>query len=172
MKWYLTLCWLPLLYPLDARAGAASPIHPIHVSKFTMKYSPADTGYRATLYLFVDDLAEAINGMPGAVPSHEEVDLSVADSLIDRYVRQHLHVQVDYKEIIPVWVGKELSDNRHAYWVYMFYPAEKPGVIQVEDTIFTGVSDEQKNIVQYYDAGGKLHEEVLNKDRIRIIFNP
>ncbi len=173
-KYFKSFVLIPLLwysFVLSAASNAV-PVHPIHVSKFTLRYSVQDSGYRTTTYLFMDDLSKALSRIPGAVTDNAEIDVSRADSLIERYLRMHIHVRIDGQTSTAIWVGKELSDNKHAYWIYMFYPAKKKGILDITDNVFTEVTEEQKNIVQYYDSDGVLHEEILHKDRTQLRFNP
>ncbi len=146
--------------------------HPIHVSKFTLKYSEKEQGYRSMLYLFDDDLELALNGISENREDPSEVDISKADTLLRQYIAQHLHVWSNEHMVSPEWIGKEASENGHAYWVYMFYPCSRDQDVRIENTIFTEVAEEQKNIIQFYDRSGILKEEVLNKDRIQVIFKP
>lgn len=121
--------------------------------------------------IFPDDLDRALLEDKG-LQTHlvTEFEHPSADSLLREYLREHLKIEINQKEIKLNYLGKESEGN--ALWCYLESdPVPVPEELHIESTLLIYTLPEQVNIIQVYV--GKWNKGLLlNKDKSTGILNP
>lgn len=128
----------------------AGALHDFHVSKTRLEYVAAQKEWQLSLHIFIDDLELAL-----AAATDEKLFLGTrreregADSLIHSYLQQRIGLVADGQILQLEWLGKEITEDLSAFWVYLYVPqAESPAELVVRNQILLEVYDDQQNIVE------------------------
>lgn len=125
------------------------PWHDIHVSKCELEYSTEEKALQISTHIFVDDLETTISGkLINDLKLGTEHEISNGDELVLNYIRQHLIIKVNGEPKALQLVGKELSDDYLALWIY----TEIPGVndlkrLDIQYDVLMEMYDDQRNIL-------------------------
>ena len=124
--------------------------HDIHVSKSEVEYNEAAQAIQISTHIFIDDLELDIYNHLGAsnlkIGTEKEADS--ADYHIYQYLQDYLIFNVNEKPVSYNFVGKELSEDLLAIWVYLEIP-EIGGIdsITIQYDVLMELYDDQKNIM-------------------------
>ncbi|MDX1409171.1 MAG: DUF6702 family protein [Saprospiraceae bacterium] len=164
---------IPLLFCLIATGDAftATPAHDFHVSRCEIHYHPAQKRLRISQQIFLDDFEAALKkvatdttlriGMPGEHPS--------ADSLITAYLGRKFSVQAHQQPMPFTLMGKELSEDLTAIWLYLEIPVDHdPETLTVEFGVLFELFSDQKNILSFQVDAGRPQIFLLDPGKPRI----
>lgn len=134
--------------------------HPFHVSVMSIHHAADENSLQITLKIFADDLEEALNDEQFRTPDQGFVDVlnpkdpQSLDRYVQEYIKKHLTIKVNGKEVQAAYLGKETEDL--AMWCYFeIKDVEKVESIQVMSSILTEMFDDQINIV-HVNYGGVI----------------
>lgn len=142
---------LLLLSSLLNIISPALPPHDVHLSKSVIEYSPKDEALQITLHIFLDDLeATLINhGAPKKLNLCTKKEHEEGEDWMKKYLRASFRIMVNGEEKEYKYIGKEISEDFLATWVYLEVKDIKTiENIGVKSTILMELYDDQKNIVQ------------------------
>ena len=96
------------------------PAHDFHLSKCLVEYSESDQALQVSLYVFIDDLEEALRqkGADNLFIGTEKEDAK-AEKHMAEYFQNTFKIQVDEEEKKFEFLGKELSEDLIAVWCYL-----------------------------------------------------
>jgi hypothetical protein len=131
--------------------GMTVILHDYHVSITHIDHNPTTQSLEITTKIFTDDLERAITSTPAHAerrPLHlgQEKEAPDANQLILNYLQSHLHLTINGKPAMLLWVGKEVElDLTYCY-------LEVKGVshvkeLTVENTVLTTLFHDQSNLI-------------------------
>ncbi len=130
-------------------AVLSTPYHDYHVSNCNIKYNSSTKSVQISLHVFIDDLEDAIR-LKGKDELHilTEKESEDSDFYIEKYFNDHFIIQIDGQRVGMDFLGKEGSGDYMAIWCYFeIYDIRQPALIEITNTIFLELFDDQKNIV-------------------------
>ena len=125
-------------------------MHAFHISKTDMVFKPAEKSLQITMHIFIDDLELALEkqGQSKLFVGTEREKKDVND-LIFNYLQKNLSIQLNSKKTNYTWVGKEVTSDKQALWIYLeIKNIREVRNISVENRVLTELFTDQKNIVQ------------------------
>ena len=146
-----------------------SSLHDFHMAKTEVTINQEKQRYEITQFVFLDDLQEALtlNGNPQLnLCTPNEVDSSdvyILDYLQDRFIISADNQVLDTAH----WVGKEISDDLAGVYIYYALSSDDvtPKQLNIKNTIFTEIFNDQKNLVYLtYADGTKDYLMLDNQD--------
>ena len=125
-------------------------VHDIHISKSEVEYNQQSKSLQISSHIYIDDLEEIIGielgGQDLFVGTEKERDS--ADYYIYGYIQDHLQFEIDNEKVKYDFIGKELSDDLLAVWIYLeVYSVEEISSLNITYDILMGLYDDQKNIL-------------------------
>jgi len=125
-------------------------IHDIHVSKSEVDFSLESQALQISTHIYIDDLEEDIKNNLGAenlfIGTEKESDSS--DYYIYLYLQDHLLFDVNEEPVDYNFVGKELSEDLLAVWVYLEIPnIQEVRSVTMQYDVLMDLYDDQKNIM-------------------------
>jgi hypothetical protein len=143
-----------------------SMVHDFHVSKTRLEYAVAQDEWQLSLHIFIDDLELGL-----AAKTDEkfflgtERELSFADSLIHHYLQEKIDLIADGQTLQLEWLGKEITEDLSAFWVYMYAPkAAVPVEVTISNRVLLEVYDDQQNIVELIGPGARKDYMLFHRD--------
>lgn len=134
--------------------------HPHHVSTTTIEFNSADKLLEVSVRLFADDLEKSLTRLSKSkvdVLNKAEYDKSA--KLIDRYVSQHLKLEVEGKKVPINFIGfEEEKGNVLAY--FEVKEIISVSTVKVENSLLRDTEKVQVNIIQV-KANGKTQTASL-----------
>lgn len=140
---------LVLLFTLLSIPQSLDQNHQFHLSKAMVKYNEAETAVQISLHLFIDDLEYALKHQ-GADSLYIGTDKENEKSnlYIEKYLSERLNIFVDDKNLEFKFLGKELSEDLIAIWVYLeAYEVKEFKKVEIQNSILTEVFEDQRNIM-------------------------
>ncbi len=137
-------------------------VHDIHISKSETAYNQNDKAFQISLHIFIDDFEEIlIKGSPDKLYLGTEKEVPYADSVMMQYLEKHFIIRVDQQIINGYLLGKELSEDLLAYWLYIEIPFE-PSFTELSITydVLMDLYEDQRNIL-LLDLPGKKRSYFL-----------
>ena len=122
-------------------------VHPFHVTVCEIEHSADAKTLQVSQRMFLDDLEKTLDEIYDVRLDilHPE-DANKRDSLIKDYVLKHLLLTIEGKPGKRAYVGHEIEGD--VLWCYIeYYNVKKLGKIDVTNTIFFDVYDDQNTIV-------------------------
>lgn len=119
--------------------------HPYYVS--VTEVHLVNQQLEVSVRLFTDDFETALHGLPGG----RSADLikrqpAQIDSLIVRYIRQQVKLELNEKPVALKYVGYEIEED--ATWVHLEAPyAGQARKLRIENTLLINYFPAQQNIV-------------------------
>ncbi len=163
----MPVIWWSLLLYLLIPTGR---YHDFHMSKTEVHFNEQNKSIEVSLHVFIDDLELAI---VSDLPDIDTLYLAtskehqLADSLIQDYLENHFKVKVDHEIVSFNFLGKEESNDLMAFWCYMEgVGITDPKKLEFENTIFTEIFDDQKNLI-VFTAPGQREFFLLDGSRIK-----
>jgi hypothetical protein len=131
----------------------AFSLHPYYMSVTEFEYKPAEKEVQVSCKIFTDDLEEALKK-----EYKRKVDIlnttakKENEQLLNRYLQQHLRLQLDGKPVALKMIGFEQEGE--AVWIYLVTnntPAFKSAVV-FNDLLYSYRKD-QLNIIHFKNKG-------------------
>lgn len=125
--------------------------HDFHLSKTDIAYDLDRHRYEMTMHIFINDLGLGIkaSGVKDKLFLATNNEDPRADSIIAAYIKDHFSFIVDENRVQLEFLGKEMSDDYSAFWIYM--QSEKTSIphhsLIVRNALLTDVYDDQQNIL-------------------------
>ena len=148
-------------------------LHAFHLSTSEINYDEASNAIQIASKVFIDDLELELSreGHDKLFIGTKKESRSV-DSLLEIYFQKKLHLNVDGHGQESYYLGKELSDDLIAIWVYIEIPLkQKMKSLTINNTILTNLYDDQKNIVIVKKNNKMIKHSFLDKDVQKITIN-
>lgn len=125
--------------------------HDFHVSVTELDIHSQKREINVAMHIFIDDLEKGLVKM-GAGDSlflgtgFERAD---ADEWIETYLMGHFTIRLDDTPAQFEWVGRELSDDLQAIWIYLTadLPPADDGILEITHDLLMEVYDDQKNLL-------------------------
>lgn len=130
-------------------AVLSTPFHDYHVSNCNIKYNSSTKSVQISLHVFIDDLEDALR-LKGINELHilTEKESEDSDYYIEEYIQDHFMIKIDGQCVVLDFLGKEGSGDYMAVWCYFeIHNIRQPASIEITNTIFLELFDDQKNIV-------------------------
>ena len=115
-----------------------------------MVFKAKEKSVQMTMHIFIDDLEKGLNKLGnkelfiGTPKERKE-----SNELIINYLQSKFLVKINNKNMSFDWVGKEITKDQQALWIYLEMKNVKEiKNIYVENRVLTDVFKDQKNIVQ------------------------
>ena len=156
------LIFLPLLF----LANATPPAHDFHVGRARIEYGAAEQEWQITLHLFIDDLELALaeKRSPDLYLGTKR-ETAEADRYIQSYLQQYFQLSVGDETLQWEWLGKEISDDLTAFWIYLYVPEANPKAgLKVRNKLLLDLYDDQQNMVQVADGSGRTKSFLFHQD--------
>lgn len=146
-------------------------IHDFHVSRTEIFYNAQEGTLECASHIFIDDLELGIQGFDTTrLFLGTEQERSGADSLVFKYISRHGAMTVDGVELSPVWLGKEVSDDLSALWIYYYYKWDGSGELIYLNDVLHEVYDDQKNVIDY-KVGDNRSTKLLDRHSFSVNLN-
>lgn len=148
-------------------------LHDIHVSKSEVEYNPEAQALQISTHIYIDDLELDIQKLFGTNPlfigTKKEVDS--ADYYIYQYLQEYLVFNVNEEPVAYDFIGKELSEDLLAIWVYLEVPGiESIQSITMQYDVLMELYDDQKNIMSLRTpVDGKSFYLFHNKHKVESV---
>jgi len=131
--------------------------HAFHVSKTMVEYKAQEKTLQVSVHLFIDDLETSLRK-----EGHTALFLCTdreaprAEGLIEDYIRRHLQLRPNNREVTFTFLGKETSPDMSAVWIYL--ELRVPGKLRslaIRNSLLMQAFDDQKNLVHVVGPGKK-----------------
>lgn len=162
---------LKFVIGLSVLLGSIS-FHDLHLSKTDLHYKSDQEALQVMVSIFIDDLELAIKNDTGVEYDLLSDDNSeVSDSLIVNYINTHLEISIDEENILPLYIGKEQSEDFEAFWCYLEIENLKTfKALEIKNTILLEEFDDQKNAINFkIDRKSKNFEFLDHKTNFKKI---
>jgi hypothetical protein len=140
-------------------------LHPYYISVTEVEYIPEKKEIQVACKIFSDDFEEALHLANGRkVKLLESFQSSSTDSIIFRYLKQHLQLNADGRNIQLQWEGKELQGE--AVWCYL--SANQVSVqtqLAVTNDLLVHYREDQVNIVHLKSGNRKNSCRLVNPEK-------
>ena len=126
-----------------------STLHKFHISKSVIAYSEPDQALQITLYLFIDDLENALKkqGIDKLFLCTKK-ETAEAEAVIFEYIQQKFKIEIDQEAYNYEFIGKEASEDLQAVWCYLeISDIAPPKEIKLDNSLLVEMFDDQKNMV-------------------------
>ncbi|RME96511.1 MAG: hypothetical protein D6772_11800 [Bacteroidetes bacterium] len=167
----ILLCSLPstAAFSPNSVVRTNSEKHDFHISKARIEYASANEEWQFSIHIFIDDLELALAaGADERFFLGSEREVPAADSLIYAYLRDKIDFVVDAQAQDLQWLGKELTEDLSAFWVYLYVPeAAMPHELSLSNRILLELYEDQQNIVQLIGPGGSRQHLLFHRDQPR-----
>ena len=122
--------------------------HDFHLSKSKIKYRAESKTWEISAHIFIDDLQEAILKKGVDISSlFENEEEEFVDEAIYYYLLDNILIEMNGQSLEADWLGKELSEDLYAVWVYMEIPDRQlMGELRIDNNILVELFDDQTNI--------------------------
>lgn len=156
--WMALFCWmLPHLPSVD--------VHEFHISRVQIAYVQAEREWQISFHIFIDDLEGALR-TKGAPPLHlgTQKEAAAADSYIQTYLNRNFRLHVDGQQLPLQWIGKEMSEDLSAFWIYLHVPdAAAPKQLRIYNKVLLEHFDDQQNMVQVAHTAHRTRSYLLHQ---------
>jgi hypothetical protein len=124
-----------------------SAVHPFYLSVTEIRHNASHKSLEISCRIFADDLESTLKKQ-----SHTTFDIIkpqnrvMVDSLISRYIQQHLQIKIDGKTLAPRYLGYKIEED--AVWCFL----ESTGVpvvkkIDLTDNILYEAHESQSHMI-------------------------
>lgn len=134
---------------LSTPISAPSDLHEFHLSKCLIEYNTQESAIQISLHLFIDDTEEALRrkGINQLFICTEK-EAETAEQHLEKYLTQHLRLEIDGQPAVPEFLGKEVTEDLMGMWCYL----EITGVqdirqITITNELLMDTFEDQKNLV-------------------------
>ncbi|MCB0639923.1 MAG: hypothetical protein KDC54_25045 [Lewinella sp.] len=142
--------FLSFLSSLFLLVSGPAVAHDFHISRTKVEYVQPRQELQLTLHVFIDDLEEGLRRQGhDALHLGTEREAAEADRYIQAYVQQNLQLSLEGVRIQYQWLGKEVSEDLSAFYVYLLVEeVPTPHRLLVRNSLLMEIYDDQQNIVQ------------------------
>lgn len=131
--------------------------HDFHLSNSQLKYKASNNVLQLSVKIFIDDLETALaeRNIEGLyIGTEKEVEDSAI--YINEYLIDVITISAGNDTLRSEFIGKELSGDLSAIWCYMrFDNVSDCTDLNVTNSIFTEIFDDQKNIFSFSTEEGR-----------------
>ena len=139
-------------------------LHDFKMSVSELIFDPSDRHWEIKVYLFTDDLTQAISGDPkAALP---------ARNAIDQYVQQHLQVYVDgVRQPLQCYSIRQKEEQTLVQFQTPGMPNVDIKKVRVVNQLLTQTFREQTNMVYLIVPGKSKKTSALDAGRMEAVFD-
>lgn len=102
-------------------------LHPFYLSVTEIRHNAGHKSLEISCRIFADDFENTLKKQSNTTfDIIKPKDRVMVDSLIARYIRQHLQIKVDGHVVVPRYLGYKIEED--AAWCFL----EAPGVVAVK----------------------------------------
>ena len=158
-KWLLvSCCWLLVSKPepvniMESLALQKKDFHPFYMSVVEINHNAADKDLEISCKIFTNDFEKTLeSNYKSNVDLSNPKDKGTAGKWVNDYIRKHLSIKADGKELQFSFLGFEKEDEA----IYSYFEADNiPAVkrIEVTNSILHDFSNQQINIIHCMVAG-------------------
>lgn len=149
-------------------SGALAP-HDFFLSILTIRHAPNTRTLDLTWRLIAHDVEHALANV-AELKLASPKEHPKADSLLNAYFHDHLHLALNGQPVDWIWVGRELeSENLYCY--LQVQGVDSLGALTVSNTLLQDVFLEQQNIVHLETPNG-IQTYTQARDQPGYTFNP
>ena len=143
-----TLLFLVSLLVLPNNLANSAGKHDFHISKTKIKYHESSQSWQISTHIFIDDLQEAILLKGVDISSiFDAQEAEYVDEAIYYYLLDNLLIEQNGRSLEFEWIGKELSEDLFAVWIYLEVPSSALyGDLRIDNNILVELFDDQSNI--------------------------
>lgn len=124
--------------------------HKFYVSIADLAYNDIKGRIEGSLKLTAHDFEEVLKAKFNRSFLMEEVqDSSIVGRYVQLYLTQNFKVFSEGKELVPNYLGKEVSLTQDLYFYFTFSAIPNPQSIKIYNTILFDLFPKQQNIVHY-----------------------
>mgnify|MGYP001419131338 CR=1 FL=1 len=141
------LPWLFIILLLFFIPGS---YHKYYVSLTEIRFNIEQNSMEVNIHLFADDMDRAIETIHGVNPQvGTALENEMGDQWIKSYLSENIDIQVRDESVELKYIGKEAEGE--AIWIYLEGRMKMiTDTVYIQNTIFTELFDDQKNIIQVY----------------------
>ncbi len=146
------------------------PLHEFHLSLMEIDHNTEKKTLQIAVKLFTDDLTVALE-KPGGVKLHIGTpnEPPKANELIANYLKQHVLLKVNGKDVVFNYLGKEAETD--ATWCYLeVQNVAKVQTLEVQNTLLLESFDDQTNMVNL-KINGRKKSGLARKGSTRLKFD-
>ncbi|MDX1478351.1 MAG: DUF6702 family protein [Saprospiraceae bacterium] len=156
----------------DLRAAIwHAPVHDFHVSRCEIYYRPSSQALEIAQQIFLDDFEAALTAVAPDTALHLGTprEHAQADVFITAYLNEKFSVQIGDQFYPFNFVGKELSEDLTAIWLYLEVPGvQHLSIMTVEFGVLFELFADQKNILSFQVDTGRAQLFLLDPSKPRI----
>jgi hypothetical protein len=162
-KWFIFPCFLFLSQPSQLKKILLTngSNHPYYVSVVEINHNATDKTLEISCKIFTNDFEETLEkNYKTRVDLVNPADKAAMDKLVSDYIKKHLSLQVDSKQVNFSYVGFEKEDEA----IYSYFQIDNVASLKklnVVNSILHDFSDQQINIVHCI-VGGKRQSTKLD----------
>jgi len=141
--------------------------HPFYVSVTEIEQNKKTGKLQISTRIFYDDLEKALNkGYKTKANILRPANKKQVDALISAYVKEHLKIKADDKEMLLTYVGYEIEEE--AAWCYFETDKTEPiRSLNIQNNILFEQHESQVNMVHAVVAGKRQSSKLDNpKDKV------
>ena len=140
-------------------------VHDLHVSVCDVEFNEKSKSIQLSQRVFLDDFEQALNErFKINLIIDEPSTIDYRDSLIQVYLFEKIHLEVDGKEKKRVFIGNEIEGD--AIWSYIEYEGVKRiKSLKITNAVLIETFDDQANIVHFSYLD---YEKSIKLDRTKI----
>lgn len=141
-----------------------SVLHAFHLSKTEINYDVQSNSIQIASKVFIDDLESELK-LSGynKLQIGTSLEKSNVDSIIHIYFDQHLSVILNDKKLNSNFIGKELSGDLQAVWVYIeIANVENFNEVKINNTILVELFNDQQNMTIIKRNNKMIEHKMLN----------
>jgi len=124
-------------------------MHPFHVSVCDVEYKVQSHSVELSQRIFMDDLERALNKKYNInLMLDDESKKIYRDSLIQKYLLEHIKLAVGGREVTGTYIGNEIEED--GMWCYIEY--DNVGEIhslEITSTVLLNTYEDQANIIHF-----------------------
>ncbi len=134
--------------------------HDIHLSMCELRFNEQSSTFEVAIKVFIDDLEMALKNQGVTnlrIGASNESDLT--NEHIGAYLNQQFTVDVNGKKIMPVFIGKEVAEDKIAVWCYLEYKTDagRASKCTFTNRVLLEVHADQRNIMDI--RMGRSHKD-------------
>ena len=143
---------------------SAGKLHPIYVSVTEIEHNAKEQSLEISCKIFTDDFEKALRKYSGKyIDLIHPADKAEMNRLVSSYVKAHLKVNADGKDMELKFIGYEQIEEG----IYSYYQAEDVktvSTLKVTDNILFEYKNEQMNLVHVTINGNRKSTKLNNPD--------
>ncbi len=148
---------------------SAFGLHKYYISLTQINYIEEQKSLQLTTSVFIDDLENVLRKTYDTMVTIGESDDQLLDSLYRNYLKNHLRVRIQGKEInLELLLAEDETDE-----VFFYIEGENVDTfneMEVVNSMFISQIFEQQNIIKT-SVNGKHKSLILNRQKTKAIFN-